>query len=183
MLLCGSSLRWCWYIIKDGHICNKQLMDAKSCCCNYHHKGSSGWTSGLLSAALRSLWLMGTVVSLGRESVPCPRSDPSSMGESFFFPCTRHVSMYLRPGIVILKFVLSHGVLFLLVSSAIDVATAVGWCPIDWVFVRAMVTADGLRRDAVRAMVTADGTHAPWLRRDVHARHPYVQWLQQMGCV
>jgi hypothetical protein len=39
--------------------------------------------------------------------------------------------MYLRPGIVILKFVLSHGVLFLLVSSAIDVATAVGWCPID----------------------------------------------------
>jgi hypothetical protein len=27
--------------------------------------------------------------------------------------------------------------------------------------VRAMVTADGLRRDAVRAMVTADGTTAP----------------------
>jgi hypothetical protein len=46
--------------------------------------------------------------------------------ESFFFPCTRHVSMYLRPGIVILSFVLSHGVLFLLVSSAIDVATADG---------------------------------------------------------
>jgi hypothetical protein len=37
---------------------------------------------------------------------------PSSMGESFFFPCTRHVSMYLRPGIVILSFILSHGVLF-----------------------------------------------------------------------
>jgi hypothetical protein len=105
------------------------------------------------------------------------------MGESFFSPCTRHVSMYLRPGIVILKFFLSHGVLFLLVSSAIDVATAVGWCPIDWVFVRAMVTADGLHRDALRAMVTADGTHAPWLRRDVHARRPYVQWLQQMGCI
>jgi hypothetical protein len=46
-----------------------------------------------------------------------------------------------------------------------------------------MVTADGLRRDAVRAMVTADGTHAPWLHRDVNAWLPYVQWLQQMGCV
>ncbi len=41
---------------------------------------------------------------------------PSSMGESFFFPCTRHVSMYLRHGIVIhsfcLSFILSHGVIF-----------------------------------------------------------------------
>jgi len=41
---------------------------------------------------------------------------PSSMGEAFFFPCTRHVSMNLRPGIVIhsffCSFVLSHGVLF-----------------------------------------------------------------------
>ena len=120
-------------------------------------------------------------------------------GNRFFFPCTRHVSMYLRPGIVIHSFVLSHGVLFLLVSSAIDVATtgAVGWCSIvecsyvhrtcngysTWVAsrrctcdgysrwntrtavvsireylasVHAMVTADGLRRDAVRVMVTAD---------------------------
>jgi len=110
-----------------------------------------------------------------------------------------------------------NGVLFLLVSSAIDVATAVGWCPIEcsyvngysrwvasrrctcdgyishwcsysswvvsnWVFVRAMVTAGGLRRDVVRAMVTADGTHAPWLRRYVNTCS-YVKWLQQMGCV
>jgi hypothetical protein len=41
-------------------------------------------------------------------------------GNRFFSPCTRHVSMYLRPGIVIHSFihsfilsvVLSHGVLF-----------------------------------------------------------------------
>jgi len=46
-----------------------------------------------------------------------------------------------------------------------------------------MVTADGLRRDAVRAMVTADGTHAPWLRRYVNTWRPYMQRLQQMGCV
>ena len=77
--------------------------------------------------------------------------------------------MYLRRGIVIHSFILSffqsHGVLFLLVSSAIDVATtgAVGWCSIveclyvhRTCIVRAMVTADGLRRDAV----PADGTHA-----------------------
>ncbi len=37
---------------------------------------------------------------------------PSSKGESFFFSCTRHVSMYLHHGIVILSFFLSHGVLF-----------------------------------------------------------------------
>jgi hypothetical protein len=47
----------------------------------------------------------------------------SSMGESFFYPCTRHVSMYLRRGIVILlffhSFILSHGVLFFLMSSGI----------------------------------------------------------------
>jgi len=29
---------------------------------------------------------------------------PSSMGESFFFSCTRHISMYLCPGTVILSF-------------------------------------------------------------------------------
>jgi len=46
-----------------------------------------------------------------------------------------------------------------------------------------MVTADGLRRDAVRAMVTADGTHAPWLRRYVNTWRPYMQRLQQLGCV
>ena len=45
---------------------------------------------------------------------PCPRSDPSSMGESFFSPCTRHVSMYLRPGIVIHSFCRSvpRGIIF-----------------------------------------------------------------------
>jgi len=44
---------------------------------------------------------------------------PSSMGESFFFPCTRHVSMYLHPGIVILKFCLSvpQGIIFISVLS------------------------------------------------------------------
>jgi len=36
----------------------------------------------------------------------------SSMGESFFFPCTRHISMYLHTGIVILSVILPHGVLF-----------------------------------------------------------------------
>jgi len=48
---------------------------------------------------------------------------PSSMGESFFFPCTRHVSMYLHHGIVILSFILSFilslGALFLLMSPGI----------------------------------------------------------------
>ena len=45
--------------------------------------------------------------------------------------------MYLRRGIVIhYSFFLSHGVLFLLVSSAIDVATAVGWCPIECPYVQ-----------------------------------------------
>jgi hypothetical protein len=43
---------------------------------------------------------------------------PSSMGESFFFPCTRRVSMYLRPGTVILSFCPACRVLFLLVSLA-----------------------------------------------------------------
>jgi hypothetical protein len=39
---------------------------------------------------------------------------PSSMGESFFFSCTRHVSMYLRRGIVIPSFILSvpRGIIF-----------------------------------------------------------------------
>jgi len=63
------------------------------------------------------------------------------------------------------------------VSSAIDVATAVGWCPIECPYVQRVQHMEhmhrGLRQDAVRAMVTADGTHAPWLRRDVHAwRNP-----------
>jgi hypothetical protein len=74
----------------------------------------------------------------------------------------------LRPGIVILKFVLSRRVIFLLVSSAIDWLQQLGGVQLS-VRTRAMVTAEGLRRDVVRAMVTADGTHAPWLRRDVHA--------------
>jgi hypothetical protein len=46
-----------------------------------------------------------------------------------------------------------------------------------------MVTADGLRRDAVRAMVTADGRHAPWLRQYMNTWRPYMQRLQQMGCI
>jgi hypothetical protein len=39
----------------------------------------------------------------------------SSMGESFFSPCTRHVSMYLRHGIVIHSFILSvpRGIIFI----------------------------------------------------------------------
>jgi hypothetical protein len=54
-----------------------------------------------------------------------PRSVTEFYGGIIFFSCTRHVSMYLCHGIVILT-VLSHGVLFLLVSSAIDVATEDG---------------------------------------------------------
>jgi hypothetical protein len=63
--------------------------------------------------------------------------------------------MYLRPGIVILKFILSHGVLFLLVSSAIDVATAVGWCPIECSYVQ-------------------------WLQQMGCVEMLYVRWLQQI---
>jgi len=78
------------------------------------------------------------------------------------------------------------------VSSAIDVATAVGWCPIECLYVQWLLTADGLRQwlltadglrqDAVRAMVTADG-----LRRDA-VRVMVTADLQQMehthrGCV
>ena len=122
--------------------------------------------------------------------------------------------MYLRRGIVIhsfiLSFFLSHGVLFLLVSSAIDVATtgAVGWCPIEcsyvhrtcngysrWVASR-RCTCDGYSRwntrtavvsireylASVHATVTADG-----LRRDA-VRVMVTADLQQMehthrGCV
>jgi hypothetical protein len=62
--------------------------------------------------------------------------------------------MYLRPGIVILKFILSHGVLFLLVSSAIDVATAVGWCPIECSYVQ-------------------------WLQQMGCVETLYVRWLHQ----
>jgi hypothetical protein len=43
---------------------------------------------------------------------------PSSMGGLFFFACTRNISMYLRPGTVILKFC-PTGCYFLVVSSAI----------------------------------------------------------------
>jgi hypothetical protein len=52
------------------------------------------------------------------EQIPCEWSvygptvvdsvrgqSPSSMGELFFIPCTRHVRMYLRHGIVILSFI------------------------------------------------------------------------------
>jgi 1,4-alpha-glucan branching enzyme len=35
-----------------------------------------------------------------------------------------------------------------------------------------LLTADGLRRDAVRAMVTADGTHAQWL---CHEQRSHVE--------
>jgi len=76
--------------------------------------------------------------------------------------------MYLHPGIVILKFILSHRVLFLLVSSAIDVATAVGWCPIECPYVQWLQQMEHTHRGCVKT--------------------PYVQWLQQMehthrGCV
>ena len=113
--------------------------------------------------------------------------------------------MYLRPGIVIHSFVLSHGVLFLLVSSAIDVATrAVGWCPIEcsyvhrtcngysrWVASRRCTSRWNTRTAvvsireylaSVHATVTADG-----LRRDA-VRVMVTADLQQMehthrGCV
>jgi hypothetical protein len=50
---------------------------------------------------------------------------PSSMGESFFFSCTRHVSMYLRRGIVIHSFCPTW-YYFLLVSSGRNVLSRVG---------------------------------------------------------
>jgi hypothetical protein len=59
---------------------------------------------------------------------------PSSMGELFFFSCTRHVNMYFHRGIVIHSFILSFcptGYYFLLVSSGItqDLLThATGMC-------------------------------------------------------
>ena len=37
ILLCCSCLRRCRNIIKYDEICNRQLMNAKSCCCNNHH--------------------------------------------------------------------------------------------------------------------------------------------------
>jgi len=60
--------------------------------------------------------------------------------------------MYLRPGIVILSFFLSHGVLFFLVSLAIKAETCDGYYS------------------------TAVGTHVPWVipRDDVH-------FTEQMG--
>jgi hypothetical protein len=132
---------------------------------------------------------------------------PSSMGESFFFPCTRHVSMYLRPGIVIHSFihsfVLSHGVLFLLVSSAIDVATtgAVGWCSIEcsyvhrtcngysrWVASRRCTSRWNTRRAvvsireylaSVHATVTADGLRRDAVRVMVTADGTHAPWLRR----
>jgi hypothetical protein len=109
------------------------------------------------------------------------------MGESFFFPCTRHVSMYLRPGIVIHSFVLSHGVLFLLVSSAIDVATgAVGWCPIECSYVHR--TCNGYSRWVASRRCTCDG-YSRWntrtavvsIREYLASVHATVR--QQMGYV
>jgi hypothetical protein len=107
------------------------------------------------------------------------------MGESFFSPYTRHVSMYLRPGIVILKFIHSvpRGIIFISVLS--HWCGYSSWVVSNWV--------------SVRATGTAHGTHAPWVasrRRtcDGYSRWngcvetPYVRWLQQMehthrGCV
>jgi hypothetical protein len=50
-----------------------------------------------------------------------------------------------------------------------------------------LLTADGLRQDAVRAMVTADGTHAQRLCRYVNTWRPYMQrldsrWVTSRRC-
>ncbi len=61
-----------------------------------------------------SIYMWGTSVSEVSHRV--------QWGNLFFSPCTRHVSMYLCPGIVIHSFVLSFcptGYYFLLVSSGI----------------------------------------------------------------
>jgi len=120
---------------------------------------------------------------------PSPRLSEVShqvLWGNLFFPCTRHVSMYLRPGIVILSFVLSHGVLFLLVSSAIDVATVDG-IHAKWV--------SRSRCGRVQLSVrTCDGyVHTCTVSVQIQTwacpiECPYVRWLQQMehthrGCV
>ncbi len=66
----------------------------------------------------------------------------SSMGESFFFSCTKHVSMYLHRGIVIHSFFHSFvrsfcpaGYYFLIVSSGITrdlLLTPTGTCLAVW---------------------------------------------------
>jgi hypothetical protein len=40
------------------------------------------------------------IVSSAPKKNNCPKSDTEFYGGTFFFPCTRHVSMYLRSGIV-----------------------------------------------------------------------------------
>jgi hypothetical protein len=47
------------------------------------------------------------IAGTDQGSSPVRGQTPSSMGESFFLFCTRHVSMYLRRGIVIHSFFLS----------------------------------------------------------------------------
>jgi len=84
--------------------------------------------------------------------------------------------MYLHPGIVILKFILSHRVLFLLVSSAIDVATADG------------THAPWVRGQTPSSMGESFFPLVPVSRCGVQLECRYVQWLQQMehthrGCV
>jgi len=61
-----------------------------------------------------------SVFAIRNKIITIRGQTPSSMGESFFFSCTRHVSMYLRRGIVIHSFFLSvprHGGFFLLVGE------------------------------------------------------------------
>jgi len=63
-----------------------------------------------------------SIYNLATPIITIRGQSPSSMGESFFSPCTRHVSMYLRPGIVIHSVIHSFcppGYYFLLVSSGI----------------------------------------------------------------
>jgi len=142
--------------------------------------------------------------------LPCPRSVTEFYGGIVFFPlyqARKYVLTSWYCNSFIHSFVLSHGVLFLLVSSAIDVATtgAVGWCSIvecsyvhrtcngysRWVASRRCTsrwntcTAVVSIREylaSVHATVTADG-----LRRDA-VRVMVTADLQQMehthrGCV
>jgi hypothetical protein len=91
-----------------------------------------------------------------------PRSVTEFYGGIVFFPLYQ-ARKYVLTSWYCNSEILSHGVLFLLVSSAIDVATAVGWCPIECPYVQ-------------------------WLQQMGCVETLYVRWLQQMehthrGCV
>jgi hypothetical protein len=77
-------------------------------------------------------------------------------GESFFFSCTRHVSMYLRRGIVIHSFI--HSFFLSVPRGIIFISVLSHWCSYYW---------------------------SSWVVFNcwVFVRALYVQWLQQMGCV